>query len=249
MSETVEKSNIHETINNPPHSQQVGIMTAEVAITPNISQITSTINNKNKLTDGAEILKCNDDDSKTLKKRKRRRGKPKGSNKSKPFKKSNWKFQMPPRYRNRGNDNHNARERDKLLRSRCIVPYNTNKFLMEEHMAEVPSALLTPCGRTRDSSFSIDSEDNHFYSMAEDEEEFLTKEFTNVYERTRVERLENMSKQQLIEECLQLEDRYMQTSEYQHGNNTDLMNKIKFLEDKVRELNAENSGRKKILQF
>ncbi|CAD6992808.1 unnamed protein product [Ceratitis capitata] len=74
-----------------------------------------------------------------------------------------------------GMNNRNG-ARPKILRSRSLVPYNTNKFLMEEHLAEVPSALLTPSGRTRDSSFSVDSEDNYFFSLPEDEEEFLTKE-------------------------------------------------------------------------
>ncbi|XP_036323198.1 uncharacterized protein LOC118737059 [Rhagoletis pomonella] len=184
-------------------------------------------------------------------KRKHRRGKPKAKNANKLYKKSNWKFQVPrPNFNGSGGGGggggHNRNgARPKILRSRSLVPYNTNKFLMEEHLAEVPSALLTPSGRTRDSSFSIDSEDNYFFSLPEDEEEFLTKEFANVYEKARVERLENLTKQQLIEECLQIEDRYSSDQGRQQQLNvqrisSEFMSKIRILEEKVRELSREN---------
>lgn len=176
-------------------------------------------------------------------KRKHRRGKPKPKNANKPYK--NWKFQVPrPNFNGCGMNNRNG-ARPKILRSRSLVPYNTNKFLMEEHLAEVPSSLLTPSGRTRDSSFSVDSEDNYFFSLPEDEEEFLTKEFANVYEKARVERLENLTKQQLIEECLQIEDRYSSDQGRQQQLNvqrisSEFMSKIRILEEKVRELSREN---------
>ncbi|XP_054726424.1 uncharacterized protein LOC129236207 [Anastrepha obliqua] len=185
-------------------------------------------------------------------KRKHRRGKPKPKNANKPYKKSNWKFQVPrPNFNGGcgggggGGMNNRNGARPKILRSRSLVPYNTNKFLMEEHLADVPSALLTPSGRTRDSSFSVDSEDNYFFSLPEDEEEFLTKEFANVYEKARVERLENLTKQQLIEECLQIEDRYSSDQGRQQQMNvqrisSEFMTKIRILEEKVRELSREN---------
>uniref|UniRef100_A0A034V7Z0 Protein HEXIM1 n=1 Tax=Bactrocera dorsalis TaxID=27457 RepID=A0A034V7Z0_BACDO len=178
-------------------------------------------------------------------KRKHRRGKPKPKNANKPYK--NWKFQVPrPNFNGCGGGMNNRNgARPKILRSRSLVPYNTNKFLMEEHLAEVPSSLLTPSGRTRDSSFSVDSEDNYFFSLPEDEEEFLTKEFANVYEKARVERLENLTKQQLIEECLQIEDRYSSDQGRQQQLNaqrisSEFMSKIRILEEKVRELSREN---------
>ncbi|XP_055375230.1 protein HEXIM1 [Condylostylus longicornis] len=184
-------------------------------------------------------------------KRKRRRGKQKTN--SKPFKKENWKFQMPQRYRSNSNPTNLANMtnvlRKQIQRQRSIVPYNTNKFLMEEHLAEVPNALLTPNGRTRDSSFSVDSEDNYFFSLPEDEEDFLTKEFSNVYERARVERLENMNKQQLIEECLQMEDRCSQIDSKQHEKYcAEFMSKIKFLEEKIQRLNRENNELRRLLE-
>lgn len=186
-------------------------------------------------------------------KRKHRRGKPKSKNANKPFKKTNWRFQMPRlNYSKCGSagGSGGCNRREKLQRSRSLVPYNTNKFLMEEHLAEIPSALLTPTGRTRDSSFSMDSEDNYFFSLPEDEEEFLTKEFANVYEKARVERLEGMTKQELIEECLQIEDRYTkdQGTQRQQQQNVqriaqEYMAKIRVLDEKVKELSRENHSK------
>lgn len=186
-------------------------------------------------------------------KRKHRRGKPKAKNANKLYKKTNWRFQMPRlNYSKCGSagGSGGCNRREKLQRSRSLVPYNTNKFLMEEHLAEVPCALLTPTGRTRDSSFSMDSEDNYFFSLPEDEEEFLTKEFANVYEKARVERLESLSKQELIEECLQIEDRYSKDQGNQRQQQLNIqriaqeyMAKIRVLDDKVKELSRENHSK------
>lgn len=190
-------------------------------------------------------------------KRKHRRGKPKSKNINKPYKKTNWRFQMPRlNYSKCGpggggsSGGGGGNRREKLQRSRSLVPYNTNKFLMEEHLAEVPNALFTPSGRTRDSSFSMDSEDNYFFSLPEDEEEFLTKEFANVYEKARVERLENLSKQELIQECLQIEDRYSKDQGNQRQQQLNIqrvaaeyMAKIRMLDEKVKELSRENHSK------
>lgn len=131
--------------------------------------------------------KCNN-------KRKTRRGKTKRGKRSssaRPYSKTQWKFQVPWTTANR-------RRAEAALGSIVLpkapillsdqpplVPYNTNRFLMEDHMPHV----LTP---------------------SEDEEEFLTKEFSSVYEDARSERLESLTKSQLIQEYLQLEANYEQ---------------------------------------
>ena len=100
------------------------------------------------------------------------------------------------------------------------APNNTTQFIMEDHTdlqlqdfnvhraknSICSSAVAEKTGRARDSSFSVDS-DEEFYSSPEDEEEFLTKEFSNTYEDVHVERLGTMTKAELIEEYLQLEKR------------------------------------------
>lgn len=168
---------------------------------------------------------------------KRRRRKSKQKTNTKPYKKSNWKFQLP-RSRNNGTGGMST-----------LVPYNTNKFLMEEHMPE--TGRLTPSGRNRDSSFSVDSDENLY-----NEEEFLSKEFSSVYEDARSERLEGMSKQQLIQEYLQLEASYDKLSnnlgarktdydnakEVQRAKHFESQDVIMKLEERVKELTSENQG-------
>lgn len=99
----------------------------------------------------------------------------------------------------------------KIVLAKTQAPFNNNQFLMEIHKPEPENSfniMQTPSARTRDSSFSIDSEDNYFYSLPEDEEEYLTKEFSSVYEDAQSERLSNMSKNELIQEYLLLEAKY-----------------------------------------
>lgn len=183
-------------------------------------------------------------------KAKRRRRKSKQKSNNKPYKKSNWKFQLP---RN-GSGLHAGPGGGNI--GGCInggmstlVPYNTNKFLMEEHMPD--TGRLTPSGRNRDSSFSVDSDENLY-----NEEEFLSKEFSSVYEDARSERLESMSKQQLIQEYLQLEANYDKLSknlgarrsdydnakEVQRVKHFESQDVIRKLEERVKELTSENQG-------
>lgn len=166
---------------------------------------------------------------------KRRRKKSKQKSNNKPYKKSNWKF-MP---------------RSRHISTGGMVPYNTNKFLMEEHMPD--TGRLTPSGRHRDSSFSVDSDENIY-----NEEEFLSKEFSSVYEDARSERLESMTKQQLIQEFLQMEANFDKLSktmgarksdydnakEVQHVKHFETQDVIRKLEEKVKELTIENQGKK-----
>ncbi|XP_011868818.1 PREDICTED: protein HEXIM-like [Vollenhovia emeryi] len=146
------------------------------------------------------------------KKRKTRRGKPK-YRKLKPY------------------SNQHLTTRQQVLRSTCIrlakmsrqppALYNTTQFLMADHSdlpdleqklseaasLEVPAMFQKPPApsRTRDSSFSVDSDEDYFYSSPEDEEEFLTKEFSTAYEAVHEERLSTLSKMELIQEYRHLE--------------------------------------------
>lgn len=102
-----------------------------------------------------------------------------------------------------------------------VAPYNTTQFLIEDHgdLENIDAQLQVvkdqngpffnnKQSRARDSSFSVDSDEDYFYSSPEDEEEFLTKEFSNAYEDLHVERLSSMSKSEIIHDYLQLEAKY-----------------------------------------
>ncbi|XP_016422894.1 protein HEXIM-like [Sinocyclocheilus rhinocerous] len=107
-----------------------------------------------------------------------------------------------------------------------VAPYNTTQFLMEEHDREEPD-LNTELGARKSGAIRSDdtaSEDENFEGEDEDEEEggggggsdgmgrpghasgeFLQRDFSETYERYHVETLQNMSKQELVREYLELE--------------------------------------------
>ncbi|EZA53444.1 hypothetical protein DMN91_005169 [Ooceraea biroi] len=145
------------------------------------------------------------------KKRKTRRGKPK-HRKLKPYSKQ-LSYQQQLRSRSINRIAKTGRQPP--------APYNTTQFLMADHSdlpdleqklseaasLEVPAMFQKPSAppRTRDSSFSVDSDEDYFYSSPEDEQEFLTKEFSTAYEALHEERLSTLTKAQLIQEYRQLE--------------------------------------------
>lgn len=150
------------------------------------------------------------------KKRKTRRGKPK-HRKLKPFPKRAMSYEQRLRCRAIG--------RMTKTGAHPPAPYNTTQFLMEDHsdlpdldqkLADaltsetMPASFQKPIAppRTRDSSFSIDSDEDYFYSSPENEEEFLTKEFSSAYEDLHAERLSTLTKSELIQEYVQLEAKF-----------------------------------------
>ncbi|XP_051529861.1 protein HEXIM1-like [Myxocyprinus asiaticus] len=107
-----------------------------------------------------------------------------------------------------------------------VAPYNTTQFLMEEHDREEPDLNTELVGRRSGAIRSDDtaSEEENFEAEEEDEEEgfdgggsdgmgrpgqaggeFLQRDFSETYERYHVETLQNMTKQELVREYLELE--------------------------------------------
>jgi len=113
------------------------------------------------------------------------------------------------------------------------APFNSTQFLMSDHGGDtiqyldstlgvakgssrpsserVVGAELRRVTRARESSFSLDSDEDFYYSSPEDEEEFVSQEFMKEYNRmkecVRTDRLSDMSKADLIQEYLQMEQR------------------------------------------
>lgn len=187
----------------------------------NNNNMTGNNNNNNKNNNNGNNNKNNQPTNNSKTKRRRRKSSKQKTN-AKPYKKSNWSFQKRVR---------NGPSR--------LVPKNTNQFLMEEHMAEIPP----PRGeRYHDSSsFSYDSPN--------DKEEYLSKEFCCVYENARSERLYEMSKTQLIQEYLQLEASYEKLSNCMGNANSKLddslasRKRLKQLADRITVLTTENLGK------
>ncbi|XP_008577768.1 PREDICTED: protein HEXIM1 [Galeopterus variegatus] len=96
-----------------------------------------------------------------------------------------------------------------------VAPYNTTQFLMDDHDQEEPD-LKTGLYPRRAAVKSDDTSDEDFVEEAGEEDggsdgmggdgsEFLQRDFSETYERYHAESLQNMSKQELIKEYLELE--------------------------------------------
>lgn len=86
-----------------------------------------------------------------------------------------------------------------------LVPYNTNSFLMAEHYPKT-----SPKFNYNRSLNVRDSHDSSSRSMSgsgmEEDEDFLSKEFRLDYENLRLEQLQGLSKEAVIQEILKLEN-------------------------------------------
>uniref|UniRef100_A0A1E1XR56 Putative negative regulation of cyclin-dependent protein kinase n=1 Tax=Amblyomma sculptum TaxID=1581419 RepID=A0A1E1XR56_AMBSC len=139
-------------------------------------------------------------------KKKNRRGKSK-KRKWKPYYKLSWeeRRELEERESRRAN-----RLRQRMFaHGQPVAPYNTTQFLMEDHCVQEPDyESMNGHHRHRENSLndSVDSSDE-FYSSPEDEEDFLQKQFSEAYDDVHAERLNAMSKAELVQEYLLLEER------------------------------------------
>nr|XP_023030239.1 protein HEXIM [Leptinotarsa decemlineata] len=135
----------------------------------------------------------------------------------------------------------NARKSNKLIKPEA--PHNSNQFLLEDHgqIEDLDKNLMSPsAGRTRDSSFSIDS-DGDFYSSPDDEEQFLIKDFDDQYESLQAVRFQTLSKGQLIEEYLILENKLEEmTKRLQKFEEDDTEDSGPELKQEIERLTIEN---------
>lgn len=139
----------------------------------------------------------------------------------------NFKFNPKGTKRRGGNvifTDDQARKRHELFftDSQRLVPYNTNEFLMDDHYPKMsPNFNYQPY--THDSFSSSDCG----MSGSLDEDEFLTREFRMDYENLRTEQLHDMSKDQIIEEYLKLENQTEMSMKSKENEISALNNKIK----------------------
>lgn len=170
---------------------------------------------------------------------KRRRRKSKTKHNKAVYNNSSWRYQLVPPsqfQRNPTSDKKNASDPMVAYRRTRHAPYNTNDFLMDDH--RTPKNSRTPptnCGEPSSSSNPLDSDDrgNYYCTLPFDEEAFLSKEFSNVYESARSERLEAMTKSQLMREYLQLEANYDKLSRNLEARKAERDSYILGLEEQV----------------
>lgn len=137
-------------------------------------------------------------------KKKTRRGKPKGKN-YKPYNKGPKDVDMKmKRPRQRVNS--------RLTYDQPEAPNNSNQFIIEDHnFHQIPiDSPERPNQRKcyRDSSFtSVESDGENFYSSPEDEVDYIIQDFSATYKNLREETLSGMSKNELIRQVLSLEEK------------------------------------------
>ncbi|CAN7984542.1 unnamed protein product [Ixodes hexagonus] len=142
----------------------------------------------------------------TGKKKKNRRGKSK-KRKWKPYYKLSWEERRE--LEERESRRANRLRQQMFAHGQPVAPYNTTQFLMEDHCVQEPDfeSKNGQHHRHRDDSVnSLDSSDE-FYSSPEDEDDFLQKQFSEAYDDVHAERLSSMTKAELVQEYLLLEDR------------------------------------------
>lgn len=142
-------------------------------------------------------------DNLSLRKKKHRRGKTK-KRRWKPYYKMSWqeKRELEERETLRAN----RIRAEMLAHGQPLAPYNTTQFLMEDHNVQEPDYEHIPNCHRHNRENSVDSSDE-YYSSPEDEEDFLQKQFTEAYDNIHAERLNAMSKTELVQEYILLEDK------------------------------------------
>ena len=85
---------------------------------------------------------------------------------------------------------------DKLdvKRGSASAPEDNEDYDEVQDITARPSFATRQASRARESSFSLESDEDYYYSSPEDEEEFVNREFIKDYNMVRTDRLVDMSK-------------------------------------------------------
>ncbi|XP_075033448.1 protein HEXIM1 [Mixophyes fleayi] len=156
---------------------------------------------------------------KELGKKRHRRLPSKKKRRWKPYSKLTWEEKK--RLEERESQRASRMRAEMFAKGQPVAPYNTTQFLMDDHDQEEPD-LCPPQRRAaafpslHANSFSkgdsteedVEEEDDGTGSDgvgSDDGAEFLQKDFSETYERYHAESLQDMSKQELIREYMELE--------------------------------------------
>lgn len=205
-----------ETVITPPETAEVD----EQNQNGNCNQVNATKNNVNaKNTNNNNRNNNFNVKNKKLNNRRRKR-----SFRSRKNSRSGNNFKFNPKLKNRDVLFDQARRHQLFFSdSQRLVPYNTNEFLMDDHYPKLSPNFNYNPSNSHDSFSSSDCG----MSGSIDEDEFLTKEFRMDYENLRSEQLHDMTKEQLIQEYLKLENQTELSIKAKENEILALNNKIK----------------------
>uniref|UniRef100_A0A663FH76 HEXIM P-TEFb complex subunit 1 n=1 Tax=Aquila chrysaetos chrysaetos TaxID=223781 RepID=A0A663FH76_AQUCH len=173
-------------------------------------------------------------------KKKHRRRPSKKKRRWKPYSKLSWEEKQ--QFDERQSLRASRLRAEMFAKGQPVAPYNTTQFLMEDHDQEEPD-LKTGLYPRRAAAKSDDTSEEDFL------EEFLQRDFSETYERYHVESLQNMSKQELVKEYLELEkclsrmeeeNNRLRMESKKHGGETAETARLRQLELEVDRLRAEN---------
>ncbi|XP_049656980.1 protein HEXIM1 [Accipiter gentilis] len=190
-------------------------------------------------------------------KKKHRRRPSKKKRRWKPYSKLSWEEKQ--QFDERQSLRASRLRAEMFAKGQPVAPYNTTQFLMEDHDQEEPD-LKTGLYPRRAAAKSDDTSEEDFLEEAAEEDggsdgmggdgsEFLQRDFSETYERYHVESLQNMSKQELVKEYLELEkclsrmeeeNNRLRMESKKHGGETAETARLRQLELEVDRLRAEN---------
>lgn len=209
-----EKSEKAADVQQQPSATEAAEETATTTTTENLTVTDNAANVSPSKSANASNQQNNNNNNKKFNNRRRKR--------SFRVRKNSGNFKFNPKRNNRFDDQARRRHQIFYTDSQRLVPYNTNEFLMEDHYPKLsPNFNYQPY--THDSFSSSDCG----MSGSLDEDEFLTKEFRMDYENLRSEQLHDMTKDQLIDEYVKLENQTEMTMKQKENEILALNNKIK----------------------
>ncbi|NXX79824.1 HEXI1 protein, partial [Urocolius indicus] len=190
-------------------------------------------------------------------KKKHRRRPSKKKRRWKPYSKLSWEEKQ--QFDERQSLRASRLRAEMFAKGQPVAPYNTTQFLMEDHDQEEPD-LKTGLYPRRAAAKSDDTSEEDFLEEAAEEDggsdgmggdgsEFLQRDFSETYERYHVESLQNMSKQELVKEYLELEkclsrmeeeNNRLRMESKKHGGDAAETARLRQLELEVDRLRAEN---------
>ena len=161
------------------------------------------IENNNEVQEGSESE--NQCDSAEKKKRRRRLKGGKHHRKWKPYEKLSWNERRE--LEERETQRATQKREEAFAHGHPVAPYNTTQFLMDDHGKADPNigdGLLNR-NNSRESTDGSGSTSDSSEEMNSEEEEFLEKEFAETYDNMHAERLQKMSKDELIKDYIEME--------------------------------------------
>ena len=139
-------------------------------------------------------------------KKKRRRRRVKGGKhhkKWKPYEKLNWNERR--KLEEKESQRANQRREEAFAHGHPVAPYNTTQFLMEDR-DDHENVQRNNSRESNDGSGSgTESSEESFSSPDETESDFMEKEFAETYDNFHAERLQKMSKDELIKDYIEME--------------------------------------------